>query len=46
MQLVLQNGYAPDLDEKSGKDPFLIAAAMALDRTGSSSPRKCRSPRS
>ena len=29
MQLVLQNGYAPDLDEKGGKDPFLIAAAMA-----------------
>ena len=33
VQLVLQKGYAPDLDdieiEKIGKDPFLIAAAMA-----------------
>ena len=29
MRLVLQNGYAPDLHEKIGKDPFLIAAAMA-----------------
>jgi hypothetical protein len=33
VQRVLQEGYAPDLDdveiEKIGKDPFLIAAAMA-----------------
>jgi hypothetical protein len=33
VQLVLQKGYAPDLDdveiEKIGKDPFLVAAAMA-----------------
>ena len=42
MQLVLQNGYAPDLDEKGGKDPLLIAAAMAgPDRVVV--PKKCRS---
>ena len=45
IQLVLQNGYAPDLDdveiEKIGKDPFLIAAAMAgPDRVVV--PKKCR----